>query len=655
MSDKQSGPRSTAMLTGANSQADTTAVQYPAEPAHVNGNTLSAALKLAADGIPVFPCKLDKKPHIAGGFKNATRDESQIRSWWKQWPQAMIGMPTGPGSGVLVVDIDTAKDGETKDGYASLAKLTAQYGSLPATRKHSTAGGGQHLIFKYPTGREVRNSTSKIAPGIDVRGEGGYIIMPPSANVEGKAYSVEDASLIADAPAWLLDLVALPKTAPGKMDPERGLRHDGQLPPYVRTAIEREISNLASAPEGTRNDTLNKKAFALGQWVDGGYLPEDEAWNMLMPVALSIGLDEDESLKTIESGLLAGMKAPRSVPVSAEGGKGITTGDSLPFAYTVYSCADILTMQPPQWLVKDVLPATGLAAIFGPSRAGKSFLALDLALAITRGEHWFCWLTRACPVLYVNLESCWGLRARLKAWQQDTGHGLPQDLYFIFDPVNLQDRECVRALIQAAPQNGVVIIDTLNRAASGADENSSKDMGNIIKAATEVQTAIDGLVLFVTHSGKDQGRGPRGHSSFFAAMDSVIEVTQKGDARVLKLEKVKEGQDGVIQNFQLKKVVIESEPYSTGGTSCVVEPVACHGGDHFLKPALKYALDSLRKACEAEDATGVHLDIWRPIYSAGHTGNTPGAKQKAFERARKDLVKEGLASVRDDIYSPATR
>ncbi|MCL2707459.1 MAG: bifunctional DNA primase/polymerase, partial [Dehalococcoidia bacterium] len=463
---------------------------------------LEYALMLAAKGIPVFPCKPDKRPYTQHGFKDASTDPEQIKAWWAQYPKAMIGMPTGKASGVWVLDIDAAKEGETVDGYASLEDLTAKYGQLPATRKHTTGGGGTHYLFCYPKdGRRIGNSAKRMPPKIDVRGEGGYIIVPPSVNASGGVYTVKDKTSIADTPDWLLDLVSpLPERDKSKNATPEGpyfekyrkhyreahIKRIANLSVYAKTAIMREIEALASSiPDMNRNANLNSTAFALGRWVAGGELPEDDALTMLCDVANLIELDVDETAKTLESGLSAGMKEPRNTQRPS----GETSTDSTAFAYKVYSCAEILNIPRPQWRVKNVLPGIGLAAIFGPSRAGKSFLALDLAFAITRGADWFQWETVPCPVLYVNLESSWGLQGRLKAWAQDTGHTLPEDLHFIIEPLDLQEGEHVQGIIQAAPGNGVVIIDTLNRATPGADENSSRDMSNIIKAATEIQAA----------------------------------------------------------------------------------------------------------------------------------------------------------------------
>jgi putative DNA primase/helicase len=139
-------------------------------------NLSLAALNYARSGKPVFPCGPDKSPRVHGGFKAASRDFNTIDKWFKR-PNALIGLRTGKASGLLVVDIDV-KNGV--NGFETLAALEVQYGPLPETLTVETPSGGEHRYFLMPeTEPPIRNSAGKLGPGLDVRGEGGYVIAPP--------------------------------------------------------------------------------------------------------------------------------------------------------------------------------------------------------------------------------------------------------------------------------------------------------------------------------------------------------------------------------------------------------------------------------------------------------------------------------------------
>lgn len=155
--------------------------------------TLDAALDYAAKGIPVFPCKPDKRPYIGGGFHAAVTDEGTIRSWWQQWPDALIGVPTGPRSGIAVLDIDN-KPEKGKDGFAQVPDWETR---SPVISR--TGSGGAHLFFKAEGAPHCTSDI--IARGVDTRGEGGYVIVPPS-----RGYTWKNGSDLSALPPWPDDL-----------------------------------------------------------------------------------------------------------------------------------------------------------------------------------------------------------------------------------------------------------------------------------------------------------------------------------------------------------------------------------------------------------------------------------------------------------------
>jgi hypothetical protein len=282
---------------------------------------LNAVLHYISDNIPAFPVsRVDKHPLCPNGFHDATINENQIHEWWQTWPNAMIGIPTGPRSGAWVSDedVDVTKG---IDGRETMARLEADHGSLPRTLTSITPRGGKHRLFRW-TGLDIRNSVEKIGPGLDVRGAGGYFIAPPSVRADGAAYRWEDARVaIVEAPAWLSELALAASSDNTIRRPVLDLnsvngspRKSSSARDYVwaRAALQRECDTLNT------NAALNIAAFNLGQIVAGGELTEQEVIDALITGAEACGLDiaygSPSVKKTINSGLHAGMKKPRQRP-----------------------------------------------------------------------------------------------------------------------------------------------------------------------------------------------------------------------------------------------------------------------------------------------------------------------------------------------------
>jgi hypothetical protein len=210
---------------------------------------IRTALGYAKRGLSVFPCRVkDKRPATANGLKDATTDPAIIERWWREEPEFNIGLATGAVSGTFVVDVDGL------DAEAELRKLEAQFGALPPTVESLTARG-RHLFFQCPE-LPVRNSAGKLAPGIDVRGDGGYVLAPPSKHPSGRIYcwSVDSVNAFAPAPGWLLAKLVAPATANG----------GAGLPPA-------ELRDLVceGVDEGRRNESIARLAgYLLRRRVD---------------------------------------------------------------------------------------------------------------------------------------------------------------------------------------------------------------------------------------------------------------------------------------------------------------------------------------------------------------------------------------------------
>ena len=231
----------------------------------------------------------------------------------------------------------------------------------------------------------------------------------------------------------------------------------------------------------------------------------------------------------------------------------------VPKRFRLLSPEEVLHRQRIRWAVRNVLPRQGVVAIYGASGTAKSFLCADLCGKLNAGESWFGYpiLENLRAALFV-LEGQGGLSLRLDAWQKFNGRDFPKRTHICEGPFAINDEDDVglaAAVLNEAGGVDVIVVDTLNRAAPGADENRSADMGKIIAGATRLQALTNALVILVHHSGKDEGRGLRGHSSLYAALDVVIEVKRNdNDERWWRLEKSKDGEDGASHSFELVKV-----------------------------------------------------------------------------------------------------
>jgi Bifunctional DNA primase/polymerase, N-terminal/Primase C terminal 1 (PriCT-1) len=236
------------------------------------------ALSYGASGRPVFPlhtpteeggcsCRRDcgrgfgKHPRTLHGVSDATTDAGRIRKWWSTWPVANIGIATGAISELFALDVD-----EATGGWESLDALQAKYGHLPETPAVLTGSHGVHLYFRHP-GQRVPNSAGKLGPGLDVRGDGGFVVAPPSLHRTGRRYAWDtdwhpDRIPFAEAPAWLLDMIITPNVATTAAIP----------------SVEGEL-----IPEGQRNTvlaslagTMRRRGFTEGA-ILAALLAENEA------------------------------------------------------------------------------------------------------------------------------------------------------------------------------------------------------------------------------------------------------------------------------------------------------------------------------------------------------------------------------------------
>ena len=249
---------------------------------------VTAALAYAAGGLPVFPCNVEnKRPLVKRGFHVATTDAGIIAGWWARWPDAMIGMPTGAASGVWVLDIDDP------DLFAAAAP------ALPPTRRVTT-GKGFHLHWRIDPLRAVRNAQQHARtgwpfptmPGAEVRGEGGYVILPPSRHPSGQLYAWANAGDPVSAPASLLDIVTkagglLPNAGAGQGAPAIS-GQAGTDTAYGLKALEAECATIRAAGDGEQESALNAGGLKIGALVAGSQLTDATARQALLAAGLAM-------------------------------------------------------------------------------------------------------------------------------------------------------------------------------------------------------------------------------------------------------------------------------------------------------------------------------------------------------------------------------
>lgn len=246
-------------------------------------SSLEQALLLAGSGVPVFPCYPDKTPACVHGCKDATDDPDAVRMLWGSRRKLLVAIATGAMSGIDGLDIDPRHGGD--------AWLDANSPRLPHTQIHETRSGGQHWLFRHRPG--LRCSTSKLAPGVDIRADGGSLIWWPASGLP-----VVSDMPIADWPEWIIAALMPPKPA---YTPAPVIIPGNDK--YAAAALRHAADAVACAPEGCRNATLNREAWSLLRLVDSGALTIQAIVCGLADAAMTAGLSQKEITATLASAI----------------------------------------------------------------------------------------------------------------------------------------------------------------------------------------------------------------------------------------------------------------------------------------------------------------------------------------------------------------
>ena len=496
-------------------------MQNSTVPSIVTNMLLAWALALAEIGWLVFPlheptgvdrcacmnpeCRnVGKHPRVGNGFHSATRDPGVITGWWTQWPNASIGIRTGPESGIAVLDLD---DG--KGGYESLEKLEAEFGPLPITVEAITGGGGRHIIFRYPTnGTGIKNRT-EFLPGLDVRGDGGYIVGVPSRHRNGSLYAWDKECApheiaVAELPVWLSEQMTKIKMSASTAG---GVQ--------VASAIGSTIS------KGKRHPTLVSLAGTMarrgmGQVSIEAALFEENIAKCDPP------LPEDEIVKIA---LWAAAK-PQGTDSADAASPVIEVPAELPFHTAAEVSAEHTIIN---WIIEGFATEGSVTEFTGKAKqGGKTTFLLACIRRILDGAEFLGQPTQKCSVVYLTEERPKTFNQALK--RADLLGRADLHILYWSDAASTPWPSIVRAAVKKAKEveAKMIVIDTVSQWAGfkGEEENSA---GAALEALRPVQEAsATGLaVIVVRHerkSGGMVGEAARGSSAFAGAADIVISI-----------------------------------------------------------------------------------------------------------------------------------
>jgi hypothetical protein len=493
---------------------------------------VDAALYHARLGRRVFPTR-NKQPLVRWG-EAATTDEGWIRAAWAEHPDAdpAWALPAD----IIAIDIDPRHG-----GAESVVGLELTHGDLPPTATHNTPSGGTHAFYRTAT--PVPNSAGRLAPGVDIRTAGGYVVLP----ADGNKYSVAVAgAALADAPDWLVKLA-------GPRIERAENRDDAVVELDLPVNLARAVEYLHRTEPAISGKGGNNHTFATAALVRDFGISEETcfetmyaAWNSrCVPPWSGDELRQivanayryasraagAERAQTAEN--LASVKVPTPEPAA-------------PSRFRPLRWAAIQAMKPPTWMFADTLPESGLAMVYGPWGTYKSFIAVDLSLSAALGRPWAGRnALRKYNVVYAAGEGVHGLKLRTAAWAEHNKSGPVENFSLVpAMPLFGQSEDLVAFADAVRPLSpDLIVVDTVAHAMAGLDENAAKDAGVFVARCIELRNAFNATVLLVHHTGKDENKGARGSTAFPGAVDTLFRVSKPRDKEaVVTMEKQKDGE-----------------------------------------------------------------------------------------------------------------
>jgi len=569
----------------------------PKQPSAFNGDNIPATIKANNRWAPwkaIFNekrGKFDKIPCTTTGYGLSTAKPER----WYSYEQALeaftrnpalfagVGyVMTGP-HGVVGIDLDGCVRDNTIDDWAlEVIETLASYTEL------SPSGKGLRILVEG----KIASDWTNHEVGIEVYGG----LEPRFLTVTGQRLKVsvhELATPPAEALEGLAQAYAKVKSASNVISlqlPDLIDELDG-WPDINGLGLPYQASDFLA--EGTTGTDRSRTLFTTSVALYAAGLDDAQVLTVLtnnehaMEVALSHRrYDHDRALMYlwVEHCQKAKARATSKTAtaddfedISEPKGNvtGIVPAPAKPIRFQFSQAADYLNRRPVQWLIKKVLPQADVGAVFGESGAGKSFLALDLVMAIAAGTPWRGHEVSQGTVAYIVAEGAGGFTTRLRAYAEHHGVDLANlPVHVLGDAPNFLEKADIKDLITAtkplAPR--VIVVDTLAQVTAGGNENSGEDMGRALAHCKALGVATGAMVLLVAHSGKDSSRGLRGWSGIKGALDVEILVERSNKYRSATITKMKDGDgEGEEFAFSLASVTVGQDDDGDDITSCVVQ------------------------------------------------------------------------------------
>jgi hypothetical protein len=440
-----------------------------------------------------------KHPRTQHGLKDADDRAEIIKYWWEQWPSANIGITTGKASGLVVIDVDG------DDGEDSLKLLQKKFDDLPETVEVLT-GKGRHLYFKHPGDARIKNAT-RIAGGLDIRADGGYVVAPPSVHITGRTYEWEvehhpDDTLLAVLPDWVVEFIGADRPRPASSA-------DGTHTRFIKGGRNDALTSIAGSIR--RRGASTEAVFAALKQINHEQCEPPLIEAEVFRIANSVGNYEP------------------SAPIEARTLALATWHESYPEAT--------------KWLIDKILPEESCIVIAAEMKTGKTWLTLEMALALASGgsvlQEWQSKRDEGRVLIYSPEGSAKALKRRI--WAMCWGRGMdPQkhgaNVQIITEPLHLDDDDCLIRVKNTVDHFGadLLIMDPLIALHSGMDENST-EIHTLLQRIREVVLRRPEMSVVLCHhlNKSHQSHSPlhglRGSTAISAWLDGNLSLSKESD------------------------------------------------------------------------------------------------------------------------------